>query len=676
MLPQSSKENKDVEDQPTTSKKPKKTAEKRKDEQREEKDKKRRSSLTDSPLTSSSSSSASTASSSADDGDSKGKISSPNYKQCSDEDSPHSSQENLESTVDVIADSENRGIGAAKTKKSKSKKKKGKKSEDPAVQDNDVSLPDDKADQTGILNTATAESKTTDTVILESKLTTPFNKRNSPPVTFHQNNVSGIKVAEDQRPAYSTANNLMGTNTVRSVNSRMSYPPKSSFVNSNAYMRSLPTYTFNGSDSVRPTILCVHPGVVLEPHQDTEMYLQKYRQKWIRRLHQTITDGDYESFLRRIRIIMVTLCKKSPQYRQLPTDQLIGFIMQEIVSQFYNAIEQTTVLMSLVSTRDITKSCDSIDHGYCRIAEIILRYLPLREKRTMLPIATRRCGKTALHLAVANGSICQVDVLLRSLTSPNVLDKSGRAPLHYAIERNNLEMVKHLMWYGADIALCPNNSFRHTPLLLSMHSLNATLLAAWLSERVNALHEKFQSWIKSFCGELEHIKHSLSNVHFIRICSSDDLGYYQSQKTCMLDLRKDSSKGDIVRDDFGKALNQMNSRAILFMIPVFFHHTDQQTAADIPQLFRTCFPSGMFLDGKPTLSGRNFNDASLESVFDPVHNTHMYAFELPSKIEEGLYKLDFSLRSGVPFGRHSAYPILAIRVLICRQIDQNKSKKE
>lgn len=74
-----------------------------------------------------------------------------------------------------------------------------------------------------------------------------------------------------RRPAYSTANNLMGTNTVRSVNSRMSYPPKSSFVNSNAYMRSLPTYTFNGTDGARPTILCVHPGVVFEPQQDPEM---------------------------------------------------------------------------------------------------------------------------------------------------------------------------------------------------------------------------------------------------------------------------------------------------------------------------------------------------------------------------------------------------------------------
>lgn len=30
----------------------------------------------------------------------------------------------------------------------------------------------------------------------------------------------------------------------------------------------------------------------------------------------------------------------------------------------------------------------------------------------------------------------------------------------------------------------------------------------------------------------------------------------------MLDLRRDSSKGDIVRDDFGQALNQMNSRAV------------------------------------------------------------------------------------------------------------------
>jgi ankyrin repeat protein len=76
-----------------------------------------------------------------------------------------------------------------------------------------------------------------------------------------------------------------------------------------------------------------------------------------------------------------------------------------------------------------------------------------------LEMKSSRCGKTALHFAASTGQRCQLLALLinasmikkiipflcflssNSDVNPNILDRSGRAPIHYAIERNDLRMV-------------------------------------------------------------------------------------------------------------------------------------------------------------------------------------------------------------------------------------------
>ena len=54
--------------------------------------------------------------------------------------------------------------------------------------------------------------------------------------------------------------------------------------------------------------------------------------------------------------------------------------------------------------------------------------------------------------------------------NPNLLDDSGRAPIHYAVERNNLAMVKMLMWYGADISMVQSGNCKYDSLFISLHA--------------------------------------------------------------------------------------------------------------------------------------------------------------------------------------------------------------
>uniref|UniRef100_A0A915DIV8 ANK_REP_REGION domain-containing protein n=1 Tax=Ditylenchus dipsaci TaxID=166011 RepID=A0A915DIV8_9BILA len=311
-----------------------------------------------------------------------------------------------------------------------------------------------------------------------------------------------------RRPAYSTATQLMGTNTVSSVNSRMSYL-SSNFVNSAALLHTFSSPS-NASKESRSEV--TSKDGLLNSH----------------------SKFDYP------KLLFSTGPQSDEMVNHVERDNVLNIFSNQnkVASRihnpgnclsFYNDPEQTTILMALVSTRDVQKTCGAVDHGFCRIAQTILHYLSGQERRSLLTISTKDAVKQLFT--------SQLPVV--PYVSPNVLDRSGRAALHYAIERNNLEMVKLLMWYGADIALCPRNNFHHPPQMLSIYNLNATLLAAWLNQRINALHAKFQLWIKHLCGDILHIINPISNMHFVRFCTVKNVGNFQSQQECSLDLRGD-----------------------------------------------------------------------------------------------------------------------------------------
>lgn len=90
--------------------------------------------------------------------------------------------------------------------------------------------------------------------------------------------------------------------------------------------------------------------------------------------------------------------------------------------------------MILLTNGDRNVTCADRAHGFCRllliieflhktmtllflfhyfrIAHLLLKLLDRKELQKLLEVTTEKSGKTALHLAIATGESCQVQVLL------------------------------------------------------------------------------------------------------------------------------------------------------------------------------------------------------------------------------------------------------------------------
>ncbi|KAL6557209.1 hypothetical protein OROMI_017559 [Orobanche minor] len=71
-------------------------------------------------------------------------------------------------------------------------------------------------------------------------------------------------------------------------------------------------------------------------------------------------------------------------------------------------------------------------------------------------------GRTALHMASANGHHDIVDYLIQSGVEVNVSNTEKNTPLHWACLNGHIEVVKHLVLAGAGLSLL--NSHERTPI--------------------------------------------------------------------------------------------------------------------------------------------------------------------------------------------------------------------
>lgn len=67
--------------------------------------------------------------------------------------------------------------------------------------------------------------------------------------------------------------------------------------------------------------------------------------------------------------------------------------------------------------------------------------------------AQDKCGNTALHIAIENGDIEIVEMLLNAGANVYVRDNLGRAVLHFAVKNGNIEIVKVLLNAGANLGV-------------------------------------------------------------------------------------------------------------------------------------------------------------------------------------------------------------------------------
>ena len=70
--------------------------------------------------------------------------------------------------------------------------------------------------------------------------------------------------------------------------------------------------------------------------------------------------------------------------------------------------------------------------------------------------------------AAAAGNLFDVQAALDAGANVNAKDRSGATPLHWAVERDDLDIVKLLLTHGADADVANRQTDNHTPLTLAL----------------------------------------------------------------------------------------------------------------------------------------------------------------------------------------------------------------
>lgn len=146
----------------------------------------------------------------------------------------------------------------------------------------------------------------------------------------------------------------------------------------------------------------------------------------MRSMKKALVDGDYQVFLCGLRYMCIILYNGNPEYKSYTKQGLLRIAIKAIVTNFYDPTHQQTIFMNLCSTR--SRRCAEVGHCFCRqlivflffvqsncefrLARTLLQHMDPVKASNHLAIVTKVNARTALHLAVNTGDLCQVRVLL------------------------------------------------------------------------------------------------------------------------------------------------------------------------------------------------------------------------------------------------------------------------
>ncbi|KAI6190073.1 hypothetical protein M3Y97_00077400 [Aphelenchoides bicaudatus] len=343
-----------------------------------------------------------------------------------------------------------------------------------------------------------------------------------------------------------------------------------------------PFYTSANTASTNTTIWSNANSAVTNYEMDNIVArpMDYTKNEWMRSMKKALVDGDYQVFLCGLRYMCIILYNGNPEYKSYTKQGLLRIAIKAIVTNFYDPTHQQTIFMNLCSTR--SRRCAEVGHCFCRLARTLLQHMDPVKASNHLAIVTKVNARTALHLAVNTGDLCQVRVLLEYDIDVDARDRDNYTPLYYALRKKNLDMVKLLLWYGADFSQRPRF---HQKLVLHAQAFEPDILYPWFEQRTNALTKRFYQFLAELCRGTLFFKaeDALSDLHVMR-CS-----YNMDADTCSNGL--ETGPNWLVRSI---ALNMRenfeatkDTTALLFVVPFCYSPHDEgkssKCSAHLPQ---------------------------------------------------------------------------------------------
>ncbi|VDN20849.1 unnamed protein product [Gongylonema pulchrum] len=338
---------------------------------------------------------------------------------------------------------------------------------------------------------------------------------------------------------------------------------------------------------------------------DSSSKLARKFTPWIRRFYNALLVGDADEFLSKFSSISRVLKKSAGRmrYEHMSKDQFAQHVMNGIICAFFDRAENTSILHHLAAYSYHFK-CFAMERSPCFAC--IAHYEDREDS------AAFSCSYRAVL----------------SEASSECFDHSGRAPIHYVVMRNDLHLVKLLLWYGADVSLRERLT---TPLQLAGLSPTTMLICEYLHARVQALQRVFMQWIKKFVRGVWTPHRALSDLHFIRLA-----------KAC--DWRSDAPR-DLVTRNRKVRINMLETHAsnpqhikkcplmLLFVVPTFYKEEDRLADASNPQIFCATLQNlngsiVKLLPFQPLLSSSNWS-VGIRSALEKPHNGYFYVYKLP-----------------------------------------------
>ncbi|WKY12634.1 hypothetical protein Q1695_003884 [Nippostrongylus brasiliensis] len=360
-----------------------------------------------------------------------------------------------------------------------------------------------------------------------------------------------------------------------------------------------------------------------------------YSNKWLKKTLALVLRGKVWRRIQIVAEIMRTHRCHNNRFKTMSLAQVLEHVMESVVNLTRDSEDRTNVAMYLSSQFAGRQPCLLAKHRQCLMLDLILSCLSPSGAGALLIEKTRNCQRQAVHFAAISGQPCQLDVLLKHGSPTNEFDKSKQAAIHYLVERNNVLMVRQLMWYGSDMSLV-EPSVSKVP--SELYNVDNGEVCSYLQTRVKALERVMATWLKAICAGKLQLGSAASSLHAIRFLPSggSEINRANDPRRLWLGLRS-----DIIQQGFNEG-----DSLVLFMLPVAFTPQDTLMPAEFPHIVRTelfeasfdTFRKAVSLMKAPTLcvsADQLISKVYLTMpVFQEEDNGYVYAWRIPCKSQQ------------------------------------------